>query len=116
MPSNRVDLVNKDDARSILLALLEKVSDATRTHADEHFDKIRTRDGEERNIGFAGNRTGQQSLTCSRRSYQQHALGNASAQFLEFLRLAQEFDDLFQLFLGFIDASHVLERDLLLLH
>ena len=42
--------------------------------------------------------------------------GNASAQLLELLRLAQEFDDLLQLFFGFIDAGHVLERDLLLLH
>ncbi len=37
-------------------------------------------------------------------------------ELLELLRLAQEFDDLFQLFLGFIHAGNVLERHLLLLH
>src|SRR6185312_9622015 len=41
---------------------------------------------------------------------------NAAAELLELLRLAQELDNLFQLFLGFIDAGHILEGDLLLLH
>ena len=46
---------------------------------------------------------------------QQHALRDAAAELLELLRLLQELDDLLQLFLGFVDAGHVLERDLLLL-
>ena len=47
---------------------------------------------------------------------QQNPFGNASAQLLEFLRFAQEFDDLAQLFLGFIHAGHIFECDLFLLH
>jgi hypothetical protein len=46
---------------------------------------------------------------------QQHAFRNAAAQLLELLRLAQEFDDLLQLFLGFFHARDVFKRDLALL-
>ena len=39
----------------------------------------------------------------------QHALGDAPAQALKLLRIAQEVDNLFQLFLGLIDAGDILE-------
>ena len=116
MTADRVDFVDEDDAGRILLALLEQVADAACAHADEHLHKVRTRDAEERHVGFAGHGTRQQGLAGSRRPDQQHALGNASAQLLELLRLAQELDDLLQLFLGFIHAGDVFERHLLLLH
>ena len=55
----------------------------------------------EKNGTFASPVTGnQQSLALFRRSSQQHAFRNASAQLLELLRLAQKFDNFFQLFLG----------------
>src|SRR5207253_9882356 len=40
---------------------------------------------------------------------------NASAELLELSRLAQEFDDLLQLFLGLFHTGDILECDLLLL-
>ena len=116
MTADRVDFVDEDDAGRVLLALFEQVADAAGAHADKHLHEVRTGDGEERHVGFAGDRAGQQGLAGSRRSDQQHALGNAAAELLELLRLAQELDDLLQLFLGLIHAGHVLERDLLLLH
>ncbi len=116
MAADRVDFVDEDDARRVLLALLEQVADAARAHAHEHLHEVRTRDAEERNVGFAGHRPRQQRLAGSRRPNQQHAFGNASAQLLELLRLAQELDDLLQLFLGFIHAGDVFEGHLLLLH
>ncbi len=116
MAADRVDFVDEDDAGSVLLALLEEVADAACADADKHLNKVGTGDGEERHIGFAGHGTRQQGLAGSRRSDEQHALGNAAAQLLELLRLAQVFDDLLQLFLGLIDAGHILEGDLLLLH
>ena len=45
------------------------------------------------------------------RSDQQHALGDAAAELLEFLRVLQEVDDLDQVFLGLIDAGDVFEGD-----
>ena len=116
MTADGVDFVDEDDAGGVLLALLEQVADAACAHADEHLDKVGTRDAEERHVGFAGHRARQQGLAGSRRPNQQHALGNASAELLELLRLAQELDDLLQLFLGFIHAGDVFERHLLLLH
>src|SRR5574342_454973 len=50
---NGVDLVDEDDARSILLALLEQVADAAGTDPDEHLHKVRPGNGEERHLRFA---------------------------------------------------------------
>ena len=116
MTSHRIDLVDEDNAGSVLLALLEKIAHAAGADANKHLHKIRTRNREERNIRLARNRAGQQRLARSRRPNQQHALRNASAQLLELLRLAQKLDNLAQLFFGLFHASHVFERNFLLLH
>ena len=114
MPADRVNLVDEDDAGCVLLALFEEVADARRADADEHLDEVGAADREERNVGFAGHGPGQQRLACSRGAHEQDAFGNASAELLEFLRFLQELDDLLELFLRFVYARHVLERDLLL--
>src|ERR1043166_3621654 len=116
MTSDCIDFIDKDDAGSILLALLKQVANTARSDADEHFYEVRTRDRKERDVGFTCHCTGQQSLTSSRRSDQQHTFRNTSAQLLELLRLTQELDDFAQLLFGFIHASYVFERDLFLLH
>src|SRR5262245_13859413 len=116
MTPNRVDFIDKDDAGSILLSLLEQVADAACSDADEHLYEVRTRNREERHVGFAGNCTSQQGLASSGRANEQDALWNASAKLLELLRLPQEFDNLPQLFFCFIHARHILERDFFLLH
>jgi hypothetical protein len=41
LPADRVDLVHKDDARRVLLGLLEEVPDPGGADADEHLDKVR---------------------------------------------------------------------------
>ncbi len=43
MAADRVDLVDEDDARRVLLALLEHVAHAAGADADEHLDKVRAR-------------------------------------------------------------------------
>src|SRR5580765_5589710 len=116
MTSDSVDFIDENDAGSILFALLKQIAHAARAHAHEHFHEIRSRDREKWNICLARDSSCQQGLTGSRRPYQQHSFGNPSAKLLELLRLAQELDDLPQLFLGFFYTRHVLERDLLLLH
>src|ERR1035437_1133017 len=93
MAADGVDFVDEDDARGILLALFEEVADAACADADEHLDEVRTRNAEERNIGFTGNRTGEQGFTGSGRSDEKHTLGNASAELLELLRLAQRSEE-----------------------
>src|SRR5262245_42976324 len=114
MAADRVDLVDEHDAGSVLLPLLEQVADARRADADEHLDEVRAADREERYVRFAGDRAREQRLARSRRPHQQNALGNASAELLELLRLLEELDDLLQFFFCLVDARHVLEGDLLL--
>ena len=110
-----VDLVDEDDAGRALLALLEQVADAAGADADEHLHEVGARNREERNVRLARNRAGQQGLARARRADQQNSLGNPPAQLLKLLRLAEELDNLLQLFLGLLDARDVLEGHFLLL-
>src|ERR1700738_2082636 len=110
MATDRVDLVDEDNAGGILLALLKQVPDPAGSDANKHLNEVRTGNGKERNIRFAGYRSRQQRLAGSWRSNQQHALGDTSAELLELLRLAQELDNLAELFLGLVHAGHVFER------
>ena len=50
-------------------------------------------------------------LTGAGRADQQRAFRNFAAEALELARVFQELDDLAELFLGFIDAGDILERD-----
>ena len=109
-----VDFVDEHDAGCVLLALLEQIADAAGADADEHLDEVRAADREERHVGLAGDGAGEQRLAGARRAHQQHALRNAAAELLEFLRFLEELDDLLQFFFRFIDARDVLERHLLL--
>src|ERR1019366_2210155 len=111
MAADGVDFIDEDDAGGVLFTLLEEVADAAGADADEHFYEVRTGDGEERNIGFAGDGAGEQGLAGAGGADQQDAFRNASAEFLKLLRLTQEFDDLLQLFFGFLDSGHVFEGD-----
>ena len=77
--------------------------------------KSEPRNREERNVRLARNRAGQQGLARARRADQQNSLGNPPAQLLKLLRLAEELDNLLQLFLGLLDARDVLEGHFLLL-
>src|SRR6056297_2012181 len=53
----------------------------------------------------------QQRLTGARRANQKRALGDLAAKTAELLRIAQEFDDLFEFLLGLIDAGDIVKRD-----
>ena len=114
MTADRVDFIDEDDAGRVLLALLEQVAHARGADADEHLDEVGTADREERDVGFTRDGARKQRLAGAGRAHEQDALGNASAELLELLGFLQELDDLLQLFLRFVDTSHVLERDLLL--
>src|SRR3546814_18074433 len=62
LAADRVDFIDEDDARCVLLGIFEHVAHAGSTHADEHFDEVGTRNAEERHLGFAGDGLGQQRL------------------------------------------------------
>ena len=77
MAADRVDFVDEDDAGRVLLRLLEHVAHAAGADADEHLDEVGARDGEERHVGFAGDRARDQRLAGAGRADQQHAARDA---------------------------------------
>ena len=68
LTTDRVNLVDKDNARCLLLGLLEHVAYTTRADTHKHFNKVRSGNSEERHLGLAGDGLGQQSLTRTRRA------------------------------------------------
>ena len=114
MAADRVDFVDENDAGRGFLALLEHVAHAAGADADEHLDEVRAADGKERHVRFAGDGAGEQGLAGAGRADQQHAFGNAAAEFLKLLRVAQELDQFLHFVLRFLDAGDVLKGDLVL--
>ncbi len=110
MAPYRIDLVDENDTRRLLLGLLEHVADTGRAHADKHFDKIGAGDREERHFSFTRDRLGQQRLTRSRLPYHEHATGNTTAQLLETAGVAQKFDQLLHVFLCLFNTCHIGKR------
>src|SRR5215471_19482807 len=100
MAADRVNFVDENDAGGVFLALLEEVANAAGADTNKHFDKVRAGDRKERDVGFAGDGTGEQGLARSRGADKKHAFRNATAKFLEFLRILQEVDDFVEFFLG----------------
>ena len=109
------DFVDEHDAGRVAFRLFEHVADAAGADADKHFDEVRTRDGEEGDACLTRDRAGQQRLAGAGRTDEQCALRNLAAEFREFGRVAQELDDFFQLFAGFVDPRDIVERDAALL-
>ena len=112
---DRVDLIDENDTGRILLGVLKEVADTGRSHADEHFHKVGAGDAEEGHPGLPRHSLRQQGLSCSRRAYQEHALGNPGSHLDIFFRRFQEIHDLLQLLLLLLQACHLREGDLLIL-
>ena len=113
--ADRVELVDEDDARGLVLGLLEQVADARGADPDEHLDELRAGQGEERHVRLAGDSPRQERLTGARRADEQDAFRDPAAEPLVLLGVLQEVDDLDELRLGLVDAGDVAERGLELL-
>ena len=106
-----VNLVYEDDAGGVLFALLEHVADARGAYADEHFHEVGAGDGEEGDLGFAGDGAGDEGFAGAGWADEEYAFGDAAAEALELFGVAQEFDDFLDFFAGFVHAGDVLEGD-----
>src|SRR6266404_5205463 len=107
MPAHRIDLIDENDARGVLLGLLEHVAHSGCTYAHEHFHEIRPGNREKRHFGLAGDGPRQQRLAGSRRTDHEHTLRYLAAKFLELAGIFQEVDDFDHFLLGFLDPRHV---------
>ena len=103
--------IDEDDGRRFGPRLLEQIAHAGGADADEHLDKLGAGNGEERHLGLAGHRLGQQRLAGTGRPDQQDAFRHAAAEPAVLLGILQKFDDLLQLVLGFVDAGDVVEAN-----
>ena len=106
-----VDLIDEDDAGSVLLGLLEEVADAGGADADEHLDKLRAGDGEEGHASLAGNGLGEERLTGTGGTNEEHTLGDLGTDVGEALGALEELDNLHEVVLGLVDARDVVEGD-----
>ena len=109
LAADRVNLVHEDDARRVLLRLLEQVAHTGGTHADKHLHEVGTGDREERHSGLARHGAGQQSLTGTGRTVQQHAARNLRTQGLVAGGVGQEVADLIQLLHCLIRTGDIVE-------
>src|SRR5437879_12525888 len=89
-----VDLIDEDDARRVLLTLLEQVAHTGGAHADEHFHEVRPADAEEGHARFTSDRFGQEGLARPRRPDDRDALRNAPPLLLGLGRALEEIDRL----------------------
>src|SRR5438132_2297823 len=105
--SQRVEFVDENDAWSFRLGLLKEISHPGRSYPHEHFHKLRSADGEEWSASFACDGLSQQSFACSRRTDEQDAFGDPPADSGKLLGRSEEFNDLLQFVLGFIDPRHI---------
>jgi hypothetical protein len=107
MAADRIDFVDEDDARRVLLGVLEHVANAGRADADEHFDEVGTGNAEERHLGFAGDRLREQGLAGTRDCRPSARPWDAAAELLELRGIAQEIDNFLDLFLGLVATGDV---------
>ena len=106
-----VKLVDKNDTGLHFARLLEKVANASRADADEHFHELRPGNREERHARLARDRAREQRFADAGRADEQDALRHARAEPPIGFGVFQEVDDLFQFVLRFVRARHVVERD-----
>ena len=110
--SERVELVDEDDAGRGLARLLEQIADPGGADADEHLHELGAGNREECDPGFAGHGAGEQGLAGAGRSDQQNPLGHMGAEPAVALGILEEGDDFLQFELGLIDAGDVGKGDL----
>eukprot|EP00964_Phaeocystis_antarctica_P121144 scaffold84837_cov55-Phaeocystis_antarctica.AAC.2 len=104
-----VDLVDEDNARRVLLGLLEEVAHARGADADEHLDELGAGGRDEGHARLAGHRARQQSLTGTGGTLHDGTARDLGAEGRVLGRVLEEVDDLGQLLLGAVAAGHVLE-------
>src|SRR5206468_168797 len=90
LPSDSIDLVDEDDGWGRGLGLLEEVAHPAGAYAHEDLDELGGADAEEGHARLPGHGARQQRLAAAGRADQQHALGDARAQALILLGVAQE--------------------------
>jgi hypothetical protein len=102
-----VDLVDEDDRGGPLARLHKQIPDPGRPDPDEHLHKRGAGDRDERHVGLAGDRPGQQSLAGPGGADHQHALGADGPGPPVAVGVLEEVDHLGDLAFGPLIAGHI---------
>ena len=109
--AERVQLVDEHDAGRLGLRLLEEIAHAGGADADEHLDEIGSAQAEERHLGLAGHRLGQERLARAGSADEQDALRDLPSEAAIPLGPPEKVHDLHQLATRLVDTRHVVEGD-----
>src|SRR4030095_16026469 len=112
MTPDRVDFVDKYDARCGVFTRLKHVADAACADTHKHLNKIRAADGKERNVRLAGNGAREKRFTGARRRDHQHTFWNATTKLLKLFRITQKLDELLHFVFCFLNPGNVAKCDL----
>ncbi len=104
-----VEFVDENDGRGLFTGVGEQVAHPGGAHADEHLDKARARQGQERGLGLPGHGPGHQRLARARRSHHQHTTRPDGTSVAVLIRVLQEIDHLCHFLFDPGVARHVLE-------
>src|SRR6266508_3057797 len=89
--------------------VLEQLADWRRANARVHLHAIGAAREQEGRFGFAGDRSREQRLAGARRSDEQDAFRNTSANRGEAFGLAEEIDDFLDFLFGLVHTRHIVE-------
>ena len=111
----RIDLINKDDARCMTLALFKKISYTGSTDTNKHLHEIGSGNGEKRNSGLSCNCLREKSFTCSRRAHKDHSFRDPGTYLGILLWGFQEIHHFLQILLLLLKTCNILERYFLII-
>src|SRR6185503_19193699 len=94
LTSERINLVDEDNAGREFSSLCKQVSHACSAESGEFFLEARTRGCEKRNARFFRRRSREQSLSCSWRTVKQDAAWNTTTETAEPLGISQKLNRL----------------------
>jgi predicted flap endonuclease-1-like 5' DNA nuclease len=107
----RIDLINKDDARGVLLSLSENVTYTRCTNTNKHLNEFRTRNTDERNSGFASDGLGKKSFTGTGRTVQNNSTGDLTSIRGVGLWLLQKVNNFGQFQFGSVASGNIIKSD-----
>mmetsp|Transcript_32035 Transcript_32035/g.59641 ORF Transcript_32035/g.59641 Transcript_32035/m.59641 type:complete len:249 (+) Transcript_32035:866-1612(+) len=83
LTTNRINLINEDDARGVLLRHVEEITDAGSSDTNEKLNELRTGGRNERHSSFSGGSTSEKSLTGTGRTLHNNTLRDLGSELSE---------------------------------
>jgi hypothetical protein len=108
---NGIQLIDENEARGVLFRILKEISNPRGTDTHKHFHKLGSANAKKRHPSFSSHCPGQQGFPCTRRPYQEDALGDFRPQIIELLGVFEKLYDLDQFLFGLIHSGHMVESD-----